>query len=116
MTKNQLISKLTEILKIGANENSNFINGFNSGVIEAIKLANKLPDTELPGLSENDRIRKAINKYLSYSTDDKTQSNIIEGLKTKNILFAIKAYKDYTGIDLRTAKNEFDSIRAEINI
>jgi hypothetical protein len=117
MKKQEFISNLTGLLRPGAKATSTFDNGFNAGLIEALKLAENLEDVQPKSLSYFQQIDNAVRKNLSniHMLSTSQMDDLCLHISQREYLMAIKLYKDATDIGLKEAKEEIDSAKALIS-
>lgn len=118
MNKQELIDKLIVNLKSDCKSTTTFDNGFNSGIIKALKLVYQLEEKEEPkvvysaGQIIEQEARIVLRNFQAFTVTELDE--FIMQIINKNVLGAIKIYKLCSGMGLKEAKEDVDLLRSKL--
>lgn len=116
MNKQELIEKLVVNMRQDCKSTSSFDNGFNAGLIKALKLVYQLDEDPKVIYSVGQIIeqeaRKVLRNFNSFTSVELDE--FIECITSKNLLAAIKLYKTCSGMGLKEAKDDVDLLRSNL--
>lgn len=119
MTKDQYILELTKLFRTPVTDifgEAQNVAGWNAALVETIKLANRLGDSEIPKPNQELSVEEFLTQRLpmqAWTFPEEELQKFTECMRTEQFLAATKIYKNWTKVDVRTAKKAIDTLRNE---